>query len=184
MKALSYTIAAFLAANISILPAIAMVGDQYVKERPMSEVKNVDIVKQILGYNDGKLMPVSGDPSLIMQAIEAAIDKYYDDDVISQSNAPTSMPIYGKETRGKKALIANISQELELLEWDFEGPVQIIDGGDTIVVLGRQNITIKKTGKVIRNTMFSWALDFRNGRVWRLRTIQDFSDTGIGALFK
>lgn len=145
--------------------------------------KHIDIAKEIVGYSGANDRPI-GDKYAVMAWLSNIADRYYADDILMEFNAPKDMPMYGTPWRGKQELLARVRQGLDLFEQSYDGPVQIIDGGDTIVTLGYQNFFVKKSGEVIKSSMFLWAHDFRNGRVWRCRALHDFSSAGLGAVLK
>lgn len=77
-------------------------------------------------------------------------------------------PYVGPEAVGK--LLANIGEEIEGLAIV---PMNVIDGGDSVVVEGRYKGKIRETGNVM-DAQFAHVWQFRDGKVVRF---QQYTDT-------
>jgi ketosteroid isomerase-like protein len=79
------------------------------------------------------------------------------------------------EVRGKDAVMGYLAPAATTLEFDiFVKPLEYYGGGTRVVQVGDEIFTVKKTG-VTHRADWAWVFDVADGRITRIRGIQDLS---------
>jgi ketosteroid isomerase-like protein len=128
--------------------------------QPSSNAQTVRSVYEAFGRGDIPTVLATFDPEMVFDVAE-------------------SMPYFDRSPyRGPKAVAEGLFFRLGT-EWiGFRAtPEEIIDGGDTIVALGRYQATNKATGNPL-NAQFAHVWTFRNGKVVRVRQFGDTAQFG------
>lgn len=118
---------------------------------------NIALIKNILENEDWQML----------------IDRLADD-VVFKVTIPDGTPISG-ELSGKQAVADHLMNLGNLLEFRQERPLEYFGGGDRVVVLGRENFEVKKSGVTISGSEYADVIDFRDGLITRFLIIQDLS---------
>jgi ketosteroid isomerase-like protein len=87
---------------------------------------------------------------------------------------PEGTPISG-ELRGKQAVAEHFRQLPDLLEFRQEAPMQFFGNDERVVVVGRESVEVKESGRTISGSDYADVLDFREGMITRFLVIQDLT---------
>lgn len=108
--------------------------------------------------------------SFIEGNIQEVIDGLHDD-AVYQYNAPAVVPMAGN-FEGKQGILRFFQMISETVDIFLFEPQEFIDGGDKVVVIGREGARSKKTGKSYEGN-FVHVADVEDGKVKRLRLYPD-----------
>jgi ketosteroid isomerase-like protein len=126
----------------------------------MSEqVSNVELAERLINPPDGNWQPL--------------LDRLADD-VVFKVTIPEGTPISG-EFRGKQAVREHFRQLPDLLEFRQEAPMQFFGKDGRVVVIGRERVVVKKSGRTVSGSDYADVLDFREGKITRFLVIQDLT---------
>ena len=120
---------------------------------------NVALAKRLINPADGNWQPL--------------LDRLADD-VVFRVTIPEGTPISG-EFRGKPAVVEHFDQLPRLLEFEQEEPMEFFGNGARVVVIGRETVTVKKSGTRISGSDYADVLDFHDGLITRFLVIQDLT---------
>lgn len=93
------------------------------------------------------------------------------EDVVWKVTIPDGTPLSG-EFRGKQAVTGYFALLPEIAEFHQEKPLEFIDHGDQVIVLGEDSILVKKTGETFRSE-YATVTDFHQGLITRMVVIQN-----------
>lgn len=96
---------------------------------------------------------------------------YMAEDVVWKVTIPDGTPLSG-EFRGKQAVAGYFAKLPEIAEFHQEKPLEFIDHGDQVIVLGEDSILVKKTGETFRSE-YATVTDFHQGLITRMVVIQN-----------
>lgn len=96
---------------------------------------------------------------------------YFDllaEDAVLEFGVPDGTPL-SQPFRGKQAIIEFYTEQFgELFDAiRLTEPLEFIETGDRVVILGRESYKIRRTGVVATNKAFAVALDFKEGLISR-----------------
>jgi ketosteroid isomerase-like protein len=96
------------------------------------------------------------------------------EDVVFKATIPDGTPISG-ELQGKQAVVEHLMNLGNVLVFRSEQPQEYFEGGDRVVVLGKESIDIVKNGVTVPHSEYATVLDFRDGLITRFLVIQDLT---------
>ncbi len=129
------------------------------------------VVEMERGTGERKFKDNAGLLKWILEEMDRVMDAkplldHMAEDVVWKVTIPDGTPLSGK-FRGKQAVAGYFARLPEIAEFHQERPLEFIDHGDQVIVLGEDSILVKKTGETFRSE-YATVTDFHQGLITRM----------------
>lgn len=132
---------------------------------------NIEVAKRVWAQTDTRMRDRQESDSHAMADLVT-------DDVVFRLACPADTPVFGKEFRGKQAVLHYFGVENRMHHEDawLEGNLDFIGNADRVVVLGVESYILKNSDVTITNKEFAVVNDFRDGLIAKILLITDMSE--------